>query len=470
MAILKELWTNEIDDPEVKSTYQYVIDLRERLEATCELARSNLASASKKNKVYYDKSTKQRHMKVGDKVLVLLPTDKNKLLMQWKGPFTITEKFGKVDYRIQMNGKIKTFHANLLKRYVERCDVDDLTVVSSAVIDTDSDQVDVYDEIHEIPFTDSGENASHIDVIPDLDENQLLQVKELLFSFPEVFTDSPGCTDLLGHDIKLSSETPVRTKPYPIPYSMLDTVNAEVSKMLDLGVIEASTSPYASPIVIVKKKDNTNRFCIDFRSLNSQTLFDAEPMGNAEEMFSKLAGHKYFSRIDLSKGYWQLPLSEDAKPKTAFQTPKGSVFPNFSCIALPLTDLTKKGQPSTVVWENAQENAFQSLRCALVRFPILKLPDFTKIFVLMTDASDRGIGAVLMQYQENSKMPIAYASRKLKKSEVAYSTIEKECLAIVWAVQKFQRYLYGREFILETDHQPLTYLNKKKVENARLMR
>ncbi|CAG2201844.1 Retrovirus-related Pol polyprotein from transposon 17.6,Retrovirus-related Pol polyprotein from transposon opus,Retrovirus-related Pol polyprotein from transposon 297,Retrovirus-related Pol polyprotein from transposon gypsy [Mytilus edulis] len=145
-------------------------------------------------------------------------------------------------------------------------------------------------------------------------------------------------------------------------------------------------------------------------------------------------------------------------------------IPNFSCIALPLTDLTKKGQPSTVVWENAQENAFQSLRCALVRFPILKLPDFTKIFVLMTDASDRGIGAVLMQYQENSKMPIAYASRKLKKSEVAYSTIEKECLAIVWAVQKFQRYLYGREFILETDHQPLTYLNKKKVENARLMR
>lgn len=80
----------------------------------------------------------------------------------------------------------------------------------------------------------------------------------------------------------------------------------------------------------------------------------------------------------------------------------------------------------------------------------------------MTDTSDRGIGAVLIQEQDNSKMPIAYASRKLKCSELAYSTIEKECLAIVWAMQKYQRYLYGKEFVLQTDHQPLTYSNKKR--------
>ncbi|CAC5422123.1 unnamed protein product [Mytilus coruscus] len=171
-----------------------------------------------------------------------------------------------------------------------------LAVVSSAVIDTDSDQVDVYDEIHEIPFTDFSENAEHIDVNPNLDE--------------KVFTISPACTDLLEHDIKLSSETPIRMKPYPIPYSMLDTVNIEASKMLDLGVIEASTSPYASSIAILKKKNNTNRFCIDFRSLDNQTLFDAEPMANAEEIFSKLAGHKYFSRLNLSKGYWITVIRE----------------------------------------------------------------------------------------------------------------------------------------------------------------
>lgn len=104
---------------------------------------------------------------------------------------------------------------------------------------------------------------------------------------------------------------------------MIDTVNTKVSKMLNLGIIQTSISPYSSPIAIVKKKDNTNRFCIDFRALSSQTMFDAEPMPNAEEMFAKLAGYKYFSRIDLSKGYWQLPLSEAAKSKTSFQTPKG---------------------------------------------------------------------------------------------------------------------------------------------------
>nr|XP_034306936.1 uncharacterized protein LOC105346079 isoform X3 [Crassostrea gigas] len=95
-----------------------------------------------------------------------------------------------------------------------------------------------------------------------------------------------------------------------------------------------------------------------------------------------------------------------------------------------------------------------------------------KQFFLLTDASERGIGAVLVQFDDESglKLAVANASMKMKDSEFRYSTIEKECLAIVWTVNKFQLYLYGREFLIETEHQSLMYLNRAKVINARIMR
>ena len=96
--------------------------------------------------------------------------------------------------------------------------------------------------------------------------------------------------------------------------------------MLDLGVTEPSISPYSSPIVFVPKKDESVRFCIDcidFRKLNKVTALDAEPMPNMEEIINKMSGHKYFTKMDLSKGYWQVGLTERSKPLTAFETPRG---------------------------------------------------------------------------------------------------------------------------------------------------
>jgi hypothetical protein len=106
-------------------------------------------------------------------------------------------------------------------------------------------------------------------------------------------------------------------------------------------------------------------------------------------------------------------------------------IPNYAAKAAPLTDLTKKGHPNKVSWEQQQEKAFVTLKRELASEPTLHLPDSAKPFVLRIDASDVGIG------------------------ECKYSTIERECLAIVWAIQKFRVYLYGREFVLQTDHQPL---------------
>ena len=120
MYILKELWTKEVEAPEVKSSYQYVFELREKLEDTLKIAHEELQKAQQKGKHYYDRKTKVRKFQPGDKVLVLLPTDHNKLLMQWKGPYEVSSVVGINDYKVKVKDKLKVYHANLLKAYIQR--------------------------------------------------------------------------------------------------------------------------------------------------------------------------------------------------------------------------------------------------------------------------------------------------------------------------------------------------------------
>ena len=122
MQVLRELWTKDIEDPQVRTTYQYVLDLRERLESTVSLAQQNLQNMSKKYKKYYNRKSRRRNLKVGSKVLVLLPSKTNKLLMSWKGPYEVVEKLSVLDYRIKMGKKVKTFHINMLRQYIKRED------------------------------------------------------------------------------------------------------------------------------------------------------------------------------------------------------------------------------------------------------------------------------------------------------------------------------------------------------------
>ena len=114
MCILKELWTSDIEEPEVKNGYQYVLELRENL------AHSELQKAQQRGKHYYERNAKMRKFKPGDKVLVLLPTDHNKLLMQWKGPYDVSEVVGLNDHKVKVKGKIKVYYTNLLKTYLEQ--------------------------------------------------------------------------------------------------------------------------------------------------------------------------------------------------------------------------------------------------------------------------------------------------------------------------------------------------------------
>ena len=140
--------------------------------------------------------------------------------------------------------------------------------------------------------------------------------------------------------------------------------------------------------------------------------------------------------------------------------------PNFAAVTVSLTDLLKKRQPNALKWEEPQERAFQTVRTLLTSRPILRLRDPKRTFILRTDASNDGVGAVLMQVHDGKPYPVSYGSKKLTAAERKYSTIEKECLAIVWGVKKFELYLQRVPFVLQTDHQPLNYLNSAKFINS----
>ena len=122
------------------------------------------------------------------------------------------------------------------------------------------------------------------------------------------------------------------------------------------------------------------------------------------------------------------------------------------------------------VWSDIHDQAFQTLKSTVCNPPVLRLPDMSKPFLLQTDASSEGIGAILLQEEGGVKHPVAFASKKLLPRERNYSTIEREALAIVWGVQKYEMYLLGAHFYLETDHHPLQYLHQTKFQNGRLMR
>lgn len=152
------------------------------------------------------------------------------------------------------------------------------------------------------------------------------QVRALLREYQSVFSTHEGdlgCTNLLSHEIPLTDDTPVRQRYRRIPPSEYEVVKTHISQLLDTQIIRESCSPYASPIVLVKKKDGSLRMCVDYRQLNSKTRKDAFPLPRIEETLDSLTGAHWFSTLDLASGYNQVPVSESDRPKTAFCTPFG---------------------------------------------------------------------------------------------------------------------------------------------------
>ena len=308
------------------------------MEETCKIVQEELANAHRKQKSDYNRRnrTKLRKFLAGEFVLLLLPTDANKLLMQWKGPCEIVGEVRLNDYKINVNGKMKILHANLLKKYhVRNHDTDHSNHDHRANVSASSAQqatMNELDDDEQLEFSNFESRESVATVkIGNLSDSELLQTKALLNEYRDVFNEVPGCTNIIEHKIVLTSDKPVRSKPYAVPFSMRDSPKCDIEAMIENKIIRPSTSPYASPIVLVKKKDGTNRICVDYRKLNKLTIFDPEPMPTAVDVFEKLANDRYFTTIDFTKGYWQIPVADADIHKTAFVTHDGT----FEFVKMP---------------------------------------------------------------------------------------------------------------------------------------
>lgn len=427
-------------------------------------------------------------------------------------------------------------------------------------------------------------------------------IENIIKKFSHLFhlpTEPLGHTNIISHKIITTDNVPIATKQYRFPPIHKAEINRQITEMLATDIVTPSISPYNAPLWIVPKKPDSEgnkrwRLVIDYRSLNAKTVPDAYPLPNICEILDQLGGAKYFSILDLTSGFHQIPMFTGDEEKTAFSTPYGhyhfnrmpfglrnapatfqrlmdsvlaglqgsemfvylddiviyssslreheikfnklarrleaanlklqpgkceflrkeviylghiitekgvkpdpcktnavSMFPEpknikqirqflglvgfyrrfipqFSQIAKPLSNLLKKN--TRFLWTKHQTEAFTILKNQICSEPILQYPDFSKKFILTTDASNTAIGAVLSQNHSGHDLPISFCSRVLNAAEMNYATVEKELLAIVYSVNYFRPYLYGHKFTLMTDHRPLLWLHNFKDPSSRLIR
>ncbi|KAL1276731.1 hypothetical protein QQF64_036354 [Cirrhinus molitorella] len=456
------------------------------------LVREHLTQAQQAQQRHYNRAAQPREFQPGDHVLLLVPNSACKFLATWQGPYTVTEKVGPVTYRVRQPGRRQTeqlYHVNLLKKWVgNRTQLAALASSSPMVVDID----------------------------PQLSAAQKTELQHLVGQFSDVFSPRPGQTSVIQHDIQTPSGVIVRQRPYRIPEARRQAVEEELQDMLKLGVIEPSRSPWSSPIVMVPKPDGTLRFCNDFRRLNEISEFNGYPMPRVDELLDRLGRARYISTLDLTKGYWQVPLTKEAKPKTAFSTPSGHwqyrTLP-FGLHGAPATfqrmmdillrphqayastlsggrtiwcgcggcwgnsgGLDLQPTPGSVVWLVPKHTIWGSKSDGGSSSPrkgrwspsgtLSVLPPRRRDsqrrhrgaqqkrrrsstsrrlsrqnrclgpcpFLLQTDASDTGLGAVLSQVLEGEEHPVIYISRKLTPAKHRYATVEREALAVKWAV------------------------------------
>ena len=160
-------------------------------------------------------------------------------------------------------------------------------------------------------------------------------VRKLLEEYQYLFAlnlKELGRTSLVQHEITLSDDKPFKERYRRIPPHQYEEVWKHLQEMLAVGAIQKSTSPWASPVVLVCEKDGSLQFCIDLRKLNNQTIKDAQSLPRIEDSLDCLNGAAIFMSLDLQSGYWQVEMTEDSKPLTAFTV---GPFGFYKCVWMP---------------------------------------------------------------------------------------------------------------------------------------
>ncbi|CAF3835454.1 unnamed protein product [Rotaria sordida] len=313
------------------------------------------------------------------------------------------------------------------------------------------------DKIHPSTERDIYQLISKINIKQHRDD-----LLKLLFRFHKIFdtTKHNTANTPIHHVINTVPHSPPACKPYPQPDTVEIMYNM-IQEYLKAELVTESHSPYAAPAFLVKKHDGTYRFVVDYKKLNLITIKDSSPLPNMEDTIRKLGeGYRYFSKLDLKSGFYQIPIREADKEKTAFTTPFGLY--QFNVLPMGL-----KNSPPT--FQKAQ--AFKQLKQMLTSTPLfLHYPIPDKPLILTTDASGIGIGGVLQQEVDGHLHNLYYHSQLLTSCERKYSTIEKEALAIYKCFVRMRPLLLGRQITIMTDHCPLCHIMTKTVNNVRVDR
>ena len=302
--------------------------MRGRLQLACEVASKNLAGAKACMKARYDRKAVCRVFDPGDLVLVLGAGPRGPLGPMFAGPYRVLRKVGDLNYVVstpERRSKTRLCHINAMTAYkgevteaVVTCVQRDLPESTEELSDVDSSPDVVNARLYN---TQAG--AELEGKLGYLTDSQRGDVVRLIDLFPSLFRDTPGSTHRALHDVDTGYADPLKQHPYRLPPCKKLVVQEEVDYMMRIGVIEPSDSPWSSPVVLVAQEGRADRFCVDFRRVNVVTKGDAFPLPRLEDCIDQVGQKKFVTKIDLLKGYFQVPLTERAKEVSAFVTPDG---------------------------------------------------------------------------------------------------------------------------------------------------